>query len=1429
MTGSTVALFQRSRLISALVALVVSVGVLAAVTMPRQEDPAFYDRYALVVVPWPGADPLHVERLVVQPLEDALSGVPEIKEIITESRSSEALVHLVLRDTIYDTEPTWNKVREAVRFIQPTLPPQAGPITVRTDTGDPASVVLLVTGSPDLLRLRRVARDLQDELIQVPGLARIERVADPGEQVSVRVEPALADRLSIDATSLAGVLRSRNVVLPSGNLEIGGRRAVLSPHTELLDVEEVRRTPWILPDGSAVPLGELATIDHEPASPALVRLFHDGKPAVGLSLIPDLPRDLVAFGSEIRERIERFNARIDPASGVRVETFAFQPDEVRSRLGSLGGALLSGVFIVATVLFLTMGPRLGLVVSSIVPLVAFSTIAIYASGGGVLHQVSVAALVLALGLIVDNAIVVAETVQRHLDDGRTGTEAAAQAVQELALPLGTATGTTVAAFLPMLLSSGVTADFTRGIPVLLILALVLSYGFALWVTPMLSSWWLRPAASPTRTAGGFKDALAAAVVRRPGVALLAVGSVLAVALACAPFVDRQFFPVSDRPVMLVAVALPEGSHLNATLGVVDELDASIRELDGVRHTTAFVGEGVPRFYYNLRSAGKNPHAATIAVRAERREDLPRLVEQIRRLGARWPEAKVIPRRLQQGPPVGAPVQVRLSGSSLADLEGAAEIAIRELREVDGLRHVRSSLGLGIPRLTWTIDDAAAGRRGLARQDVTVSLLASTNGLAAGVLRGSRDPVPLVIRSPEGERMSVGKANATTISARGARETPLAAVADDQMAWGPATIVRRDRARTVTVSAELAYGSVPALDRVVDRLKANVPSSVTVTLGGERKGSSDANEALFRAMPLGLGLLLVLLLMEFDSFRRLGIVLVTVPLAAAGVLPGLLLGGQPFGFMSLLGVIALVGIVVNNAIVLIDLIEVRRGRGDSVPDAVSAAIRQRLRPILLTTCTTVAGMLPLALSSSPLWPPLAWAIISGLVASTVLTLIAVPALYCVLFAAEGIRPPAMATAIAGFVMVASIVPGVAGAVTLEEAMAEGAVSPVVRAAFADAEGVLAKRRTAFREALAPRVVADAAVVQRDETVALEIEPLEGLNVQIPLFPEQRATASARVVQPLLLPSRLGQGFSAGALARAADANARRARRVGALNAADAWLAVHEVRANQQATAALVASLTSLESSVRARHEAQLLVQSDLLRVQVALLEARQQAAELDVQLRLAKLALGRAMGRTERVEPSLELPPLDLPPEVRPLRERHDIQALEDQIDAARWRRRALRLDALPNVQAFASYNVLVQDNVVDNDWLEVGLQVSWTPLAGGARQSRIAAVNSQVTSLKAQLEDLELAVELDRAGSRATLELARAEVVVREQAVAQAEAVKRQLTARYDVGSTTLSDLLEAEADLAAQLAKASRARIAVTRARLAYREAHGLPVIEDS
>ena len=361
--------------------------------------------------------------------------------------------------------------------------------------------------------------------------------------------------------------------------------------------------------------------------------------------MPELPQHLVAFGHRIDETVAAFAAELDPALNIQVETFASQPQQVRRRLGGLTAALFTSVFIVAGGLLLTMGPRLGFVVASVVPLVVLSTVAVYATAGGVLHQISVAALVLSLGLLVDNAIVVAEGVQRHLDQGQSPKQAAFQAIRELAIPLGTATGTTVAAFVPMLLSSGATADFTRALPTVVILALVLSYGFALLVTPKLSAAWLRP--SGTRRSGmqPWGGRLGHAIVQRPQRALGLVVVTLIGALAFIPAVRSQFFPVSDRPLVLVSVELPEGAHLDQTLQITQQLQARVQQLDEVQSVTSFVGTGPPRFYYNLRNTavqqpcrhaggpdrppttrrwlvGRHPHAGTGPSRGDHRASPP---------------------------------------------------------------------------------------------------------------------------------------------------------------------------------------------------------------------------------------------------------------------------------------------------------------------------------------------------------------------------------------------------------------------------------------------------------------------------------------------------------------------------------------------------------------------------------------------------------------------------------------------------------------------------------------------------------------------------------------------------------------------------------------------------------------------------------------
>jgi len=1416
-------LLSRRRLVLALVALLVLVGLAAWTTMPRQEDPTFRSRIATLVVTWPGADPERMERLVVRPIEDALADVPELEQIRVTARSGGAGFLLELRGTISETDPVWDSVRDALADVAARLPAGVRRVDLDTKQGEPATRVLLVTGSADPLALRRGARELEDALLEVPGVARVQRVGDPGEQIRVRLDPAMADRLDLDPQTLAGVLRARNTVTPGGAVVVDGRRAALVPSGELLDVDAFRATPWVLPDGSAVPLGEIATITLGPREPATERVHHDGGPAIAVSVIPELPQDLVDLGARLDARVQQLAPRL-AERGLSIETFSSQADHVAERLGSLTRTLLVSIAVVAGTLLLAMGLRLGVVVASVVPLVTLSTVAVYAMGGGVLHQISVSAMVLALGLIVDNAIVVSETVQRHIDDGIPPAEAARRALRQLGVPLGTATGTTIAAFVPMLLARGVTADFTRAIPVVMIIALVLSYVYALAVTPALASWLQRPA-RPGR--GRDLDALSIRlgerVVRSPGTSALTVGAVMLATLLLLPFVSREFFPMSDRPRLLATVELAEGAPLSETERVVAVLENALAQEPSVTHLTSFVGHTVPRFYYNLTFPPAGPHRATLVVTARRADDVPALAEVVRRASRAVPEASVVPRRLQQGPPAAAPIEVRLTGEDLGDLQIAAEAVMARLRAHPATRDVRHDLGIGTPSLGWTIDDASAGRRGLTRRDVALSLLGRTQGLPAGEVRSGRDPVPVVVTTPDGEHTSPGELVMATIGAPGATSAPVAAMANHDLSWGPGSIERRDRRRIVTVSAQLAPGTT--FSDVADDPGAfaeGLPSSVQVTLGGESEESSEANGALLAAVPIGLGLLMGFLLLEFDSLRRIGIVLATVPLAAVGVVPGLALSGQPFGFMSLLGVLSLVGIVVNNAIVLIDVIERERATGTAAAAAVIEAIRLRTRPILLTTGTTVAGMLPLALSDSPLWPPLAWAIISGLVASTALTLVAVPSLYqllCGSAAPRWLRRSALGLAVGAGLLVVG--PARAEPVTLSEALATSVGAPAPEAAERAADAARSEARAATWAAVGPAVGAEASAWRRDDPLQIAFDVPEGPTLAITQQPDRLVSLGAEARLPVLDAPAIARIRPARQSARASRATAERAAHVAALQAAEAWLDVRVLDARRDATAAYVASVQAVHADLQARHGASLVVESDVLRAEVARLDAEQQLRALDRQRGVATRRLGAALGRSEPAEPTGPLPEPGGP---TPATRRRDLEAAEAQVAARRGERGAVLADALPTIEVYAGYRYLDQANLVDNDWLEAGIRARWTPIARGARPGRHRALGQRVAEAEARQEQLRLAIEVEQAAADAAVDVARAEVEVRSRAVAQATLAAEQVSDRYRQGLATWTELLEVQAELRQQRTRYEVARIESLRAALRRQVALGAP-----
>jgi len=1000
---------HRVRLIGLVVAALGVLGLLSYLTMARQEDPSFPYRAGLITVPYAGATAEAVERLVLAPLSDELLQVEEIDAFSATARTGVALVSIGLKDRIYDTDAAWERVRQAMERARAEFPSGVGTMTLDDRQIDIPAVVLAVRGDASLTRLTLEAERLKRALMDLPGLSRIELLGDVDEQIVIAIRDAELGRLGLSPDRLAQVLASRNQVIPGGFIVVGDTRLGLLPNTEFPDLEALRGTQIALPGGGSVPLSAIADLWRAPREPAQPKAWYDGDQTVLVTLIAQRGQvDAIRFGAELRQRLAELRSDFAP---LVIDEMFFQPDQVEQRLGDLTRSLLLALLIINTVVFVGMGWRMGLVVATMLPMVALISLGLYNLGGGILHQIAVIGMVISLGILVDNAIVMVENIQDRLNRGEDRGQAMANAVRELVGPLGAATATTLAAFVPLLLSRGATADFTRGIPVMIMLTLSISYLLAVSVAPVVAARFLQPAPRVQSVwMAGLAGFLARLSTGHPWIVIALGLALLLGSLALTPWMKLQFFPNADRPQVVVELYLTEGSDQALTEVVAADLEAAIRERPRVRQVHRFVGSSGPAFYYNLPRANEAPNQARLVVNMASLSDTEGLIRWVRAYVAEQrPELDVVATTLGQGPPRVAPIEVRVFHPDERRRIAAAEQIFAWLKAIPDTADVRHDIDLGVPVLAFEVDDAQAARLGLNRADAARALFGRSLGHPVEIYRQEADPIPIVLRTPEGVAQTPEQLLSTRVFNAAGDAIPLPALARVEARWLPATIQQRNGVTLYTVTANLERGV--GYNEVLRALEAKIaaaplPAGTRIEFGGDAEGSGDANRAIATTAPVGLLLLLFFLLLQFNSYRRIGIILVTVPLAAVGVIPGLVLTGQPFGFQSLLGVIALVGIVVNNAIVLIDRIDQNLREGRPVHEAVAEAVRRRTRPILLTTATTVAGLLPLAFSASTLWPPMAWAIISGLLASTVLTLLVIPALCRALL--TPLSPPSLTT-------------------------------------------------------------------------------------------------------------------------------------------------------------------------------------------------------------------------------------------------------------------------------------------------------------------------------------------------------------------------------------------------------------------------------------
>ena len=1416
-------MIRHARLWLAGALLLAIAGVAAWLSMPRQEDPEIAVRGGMVIIPFAGADALTVERLVVKPVEEALDEIAEIDHVKATARDDVAIFNIILRDQVSDVDPVWEDIDAELDQAALKLPAGAGPIQTNWDLFDLESVLIGVTGDQDPLVLAAQAEALRDALKVMPGVSRVEISADPGEQITVTLDEPRALALGVTAPMLAQALRGKTQRVPAGSVRVDGLKVAIDARSELETLEAIRAASIPLPDGGAVQLSAIAQVRREPSQPREVLARIDGAPAVVVGVVPQDGIDVVAWGARVREVIARQQALAAPLT---LQIITSQPERVEGRLNDLGGSLAQGVAIVALVLCLTMGLRVGLTIALIVPLVALAALAVFSASGGLLQQFSIAGLVVSLGLLVDNAIVVGERIQELVDAGRGRVEAAQQAVTELTWPLVAATGTTVAAFMPLLLARGPVGEFTRGIPWLVTVTMLISLVFALTVTPLLAIAALRPrrAARPRGESPRAWGALLARVpVRHPLVVLALAAGLMAAVAPLAGRIKREFFPLADREQLLVELELADGAHLTQTDAQLQRLERELLGRAGVAQVVSFVGASTPRFYYNLPLKPSSPQLAQVLVTLDDASARFEQVEWLRERGrALYPGARFVARVLEQGPPTAAPIEVRLYGDSFAALAQATEQVSAIVAAAPATRDVRHDLPQGRPTLVLDPHEGALSLRGVERAQLAQAVLARTRGLSAGALRGGDDVVPLVVRSGAGEDSGAS----LELVALGAGRT-VASAAATRAQVKPAAIYRRDDARVVSVLAQLEAGRGfnEALAHIRPALQAmEWPAGVRYEIGGAEEASGAANKAIGAAAPWGVALLLGCLIWQFRSLRRLGIILATIPLSAVGVLPGLYLWEQPFGFQSLLGVLSLAGIVVNNAIILIDVFDVYREAGMTVDEALERAVQDRIRPILLTTATTVLGLTPLLWSSSALWPPMASAMITGLLASTALTLWVVPALCKLAFSMRveaihaGLTRSLTGAAVAALCLVAALPLAQAQqageTMTLEVVLARaGEAGPLGRALRAPVEASQAQERAAFGAAWLPVVQVRGELVRRSDELAIE--------TPIGAFVQQRVWGGQGVValsQPVVQLERqvAGQRAASAALEQA-EAQARRRRAELRYQAAQLYLGQLKLEAQDEALEGAQQSLRGQLGRVEALLATSRGVETDRLRLLAAIEELEQSRVALAAAAQGLAHELGRLVGAPGPVY-AAALGEEALSGELEEGEgARQERAALEAQLRAVEAQRDGLRWQWAPTLHAEARLIHQINTPLATATWGEVGATLVWTPFVAGTREAQADALEAQALGLRAALDDLDAARSAELGRLRAGWEASRSEAAAMERVIAQRAQIAAQVQAQYAQGRAVLTDVLEVEAALAASRARRQAARLDALERRLGY------------
>jgi multidrug efflux pump subunit AcrB len=992
----------------------VSFGVSVLDDFPSQEDPPITVREAVVMTFLPGMEATDIELLVTRPIEQALAGIPERDYVYSWSRNgvSQVRIKVLERYEQDDLDIIWQDVRNKVIDATPSLPREIiGPF-VNDDFGDVTIVSAALTGDGFTLSdLHAVAKRLQDQLYLVPGVKRVALYGVQEEAIWIEFATARLAQLGFSAANIRAALVAENVVLPGGSIDTGQREIIVTPRGDFRSVEDIAAVPIEIPGtGEAIELGEIANVRRGYVDPPVTPFYYDAEQAVLIGVSMADGRNVLDVGPRILERLEQLEQLLPIGYSIRIGNY--QPTHVERAVAAVRNNLLQTIAIVLVVIVSFLGVRTGLIVGLHVPLTMLVTLVVMYALGIAMHRISLATLIISLGLLVDNGIVVAEEIGKRLSEGEDRLDAAINTGRALAAPLLISSITTVLMFVPLALAPSAAGEYLRSMSQVILISLAVSWVLAMTVTPALCSRFL-PAPEPGDAAADASEprlyasyrSLLDGLLRRRALFLASMAGVLALGFWLFSLAPEQFMPASDRPQILVDVKLPAGYGIRETDRRVIELAEWLgdeAENPEVRQTLTYVGNGGVRFFVTISPEPAAQNMGAIVVTVDSLDDVEPVMARIRaRALTHHPAVDVLVRRMFLGATEPGLVEARISALGLPGqrerLIEAGDELTAAFAAVPHTINVHNDFENLVTKAVVDVDAARARRAGVTNEEIAVSLQSVLAGGRQTVLREGDEEIPIIGRALAPERLSAERLfTAGILSARSGGAVPLIQVASVHTANTFPVIPRREYAPTLTVRANSITRTAVELEEAVEprieEIMAELGPGFSWEWGGETEAQADSQAALFAFVPMCLFGVLICLVGQFNSVRKPVVILLTVPLAFTGVAIGLLVGNAYNSFMALLGILSLVGIVVNNAIVMLEQIDVERETGHGPYDAIVTACVARLRPILMTALTTILGMLPIIVSRDPLFYDMAITIAFGLAFATVLTLGMAPVLY-----------------------------------------------------------------------------------------------------------------------------------------------------------------------------------------------------------------------------------------------------------------------------------------------------------------------------------------------------------------------------------------------------------------------------------------------------